>query len=99
MTLNSPIVTLVAPEVVAGQPVRGVAFYDSCWVDPVVPGVRLVASGPLGYLLCTVGWSYSCRDNRYDDNHCPDRNHRSMLKHVVTIGIELAVQRVRERER
>ena len=56
------------------QPVRGVAFCDSCWVDPVVPNV---ACGPLGYLLSTVGWSCSCRDNRYDENHPPDRNHRS----------------------
>ena len=60
-----------------GQPMQGVAFCDNCWVDPVVPGVHLAACGALGYLLCTVGWSYSCRDSHYDDNHRPDRNHRS----------------------
>ena len=60
-----------------GQPVRGVAFSDSCWVVPVVPGVHLAACAPLGYLLCTVGWSYTgCRDNHYDDNHRPDRSRR-----------------------
>ena len=60
-----------------GQPVRGVAFCDSCWVVPVVPGVHLAACAPLGYLLCTVGWSYTgCRDNHYDDNHRPDRSRR-----------------------
>ena len=36
---------------------RGMAFCDSCWVDPVVPGVRLAACGALGYLLSMVGWT------------------------------------------
>ena len=75
--LRVPIDILVTLGDVVVRPVRGVAFSGSCWVDPVAPGVRLAACGPLGYLLGTVGWSYSCRDNRYDDNPPPDRNHRS----------------------
>ena len=75
--LRVPIDALVAPRGVVVRPMLGVAFSGSCWVDPVAPGVRLAACGPLGYLLGTVGWSYSCHNTCYNDNHPPDRNHRS----------------------
>ena len=73
----APVVARVVLEVVEGQPVRGVAFFDSCWVVPAILGVRLTACAPLGYLLCTISWNYiGCRDNHYDDNHRLDRSRR-----------------------
>ena len=75
--LPVPIVVLDAPADVVVQPLRGVAFSGSCWVDPVAPGVHLAACGPLGCPLIAVGWGCSCRDNRYDNSHPPYQTSRN----------------------